>query len=306
MGHPFLPDRPVDLQQDRASIEAGGIPLRAQRRIAEMHGSQRPIFTSTLSPAETIICRQNGMEALSQVMGSSVYHVGWSSYVSYNSGELGPLTAAYERARELALSRMQQEAMLLRAHAVVGVIVKERGHAWSGETTEFTAVGTAVRIAGMPPVQFPALSLMSADELYKLHGAGYWPTGIAMGNCIWYEPHADCYDEGSWASSELPAHTHASRGARQLSVARFHASARRLGGDGVVGVRVHRAGRDGEYEINDSKHTSFLLEVMLLGTAVVRRGEARPPPRPLRVLDLRGRPMKSEEHAELRVRGENE
>ncbi|MEP7123279.1 MAG: heavy metal-binding domain-containing protein [Byssovorax sp.] len=306
MGHPFLPDRPVDQRQDRASIEAGGIPLRAQRRIAELHASQSPIFTSTLSPAETIVCRQNGMEALSQVMGTSMYHVGWSGYSTYDCGELGVITAAYERARELALSRMQQEAMLLRAHAVVGVVVKESGHAWSGDTMEFTAVGTAVRIAGMAPVQFPALSLMNADELYKLHSAGYWPTGIAMGNCFWYDPHADCFGEGNWASSELTSHSYASHSARRLAVERFRAFAQRLGGDGVVGVRVRRAGRDSEYEVNDSKHTSFTLEVMLLGTSVVRRGEARPPPRPLRVLDLRGRPMKSEDTAELRVRGENE
>jgi uncharacterized protein YbjQ (UPF0145 family) len=288
--HPFLADRPVDQELDRKSLEAGGLPLRAQRRIQELHASERPIFTSTLSPAETVVCRQNGMESVSQVMGSSVYHVGWSGYFTFAGGELAVLTAAYGHARQLALSRMQQEAMLLRAHAVVGVKVAQRGHAWGGETIEFTAVGTAVRIAGMALPQFPPLTLMEADELYKLHGAGYWPVGVAIGNCFWYEPHADCFGEGSFWSSPLPTHTRAAVSARHLAVGRFHEFAKKLGAEGVVGVKVHRVGRDTEYESNNSHHTTFTLEIMLMGTAVSRHGAAVAPPRPLLVIDLRDLP----------------
>jgi len=287
MAHPFLQDRPVDAAKDRASVEAGGLPLRAQRRIHELNASQNPIFTSTLSPAETVVCRQNGMEALSQVMGASVYHVGWRSVVvGWDGGELTTITNAYQAARQLALSRMVQEAQLLRAHAVVGVKVQQRGYAWSGELVEFTAMGTAVRIAGMEPPQLPALTLMEADELYKLHGAGYWPAGIAMGNCFWYEPHADCLNEGNFFSSELPTHTRAARTTRDLAVARFRDFSRRFSADAVVGVKISRHGHDHEWEQNDRHHTAFSLEIMLLGTSVVRRGDAHPPPRPFLVLDL--------------------
>jgi uncharacterized protein YbjQ (UPF0145 family) len=31
---------------------------------------------------------------------------------------------------------------------------------------------------------------MTADELWKVHLAGYWPVAIAMGNCFWYARHA--------------------------------------------------------------------------------------------------------------------
>ncbi len=290
MAYPFLQDRPVDADQDRASVERGGLPLRAQRRIHELNGSTRPIFTSTLSPAETVVCRQNGMEVVSQVMGASVYHVGWRSVVvGWGGGELATITNAYQSARQLALSRMAQEAQLLRAHAVVGVKVQERGHAWSGDLVEFTAMGTAVRIAGMEPPPYPALTLMEADELYKLHGAGYWPAGISMGNCFWYEPHADCMNEGQLWSSELPTHTRAARTARDIAVTRFREFSRRFSADAVVGVKIHRRGRDHEWEANDRHHTAFSLEIMLLGTSVVRRGDAHPPPRPLLVMDLAGK-----------------
>jgi uncharacterized protein YbjQ (UPF0145 family) len=283
---PFLPDRPVDDAQSLALLERGGVPLRAQRRIAEMRAQGHALTTSTLSPSETVVARATGLEAISQVMGSSVYHVGWNNYVGYGGGELTALTAAYDHARGLALSRMAQEGALLGAHAVVGVVLEPRRHAWAGECVEFTAFGTAVRVAGMDPVQYPALTFMQADELYKLHNAGYWPAGIAMGNCFWYEPHADCVSEGNWFTAPLPTHNRAVSQARELSVARFRESAKRLGAHGVVGVRVRRWAYDREWGENPS-HTSFHLEMMLLGTAVVRRGEAKPPARPLIVMDLR-------------------
>ena len=43
-----------DPREDAQSLEIlkrGGVPLRAQRRIHELSHGQRPIFTSTLSPA---------------------------------------------------------------------------------------------------------------------------------------------------------------------------------------------------------------------------------------------------------------
>ncbi|HSQ64356.1 MAG TPA: hypothetical protein VLM85_14110, partial [Polyangiaceae bacterium] len=63
-----------------------------------------------------------------------------------------------------------------------------------------------------------------------------------------------------------------------------------LGAHGVVGVRVHRRGHDREYEVNDQRHVSFRLDLVVMGTAVVRRGQAVPPPRPDLVVDLRDLP----------------
>jgi uncharacterized protein YbjQ (UPF0145 family) len=292
MGHPFLPDRPVDEARSLRDLQQGGLPQRAQRRIYEHNTAARPVFTSTLTPAETLVARATGLEAVSQVMGSSVFHVGFRGYTTWGGGELGPLTAAYDQARSRALARMQQEAALLRAHAVVDVKFVGRGYDWAEDLIEFNAVGTAVRVAGFPETAQPALTLMEADELWKLHQAGYWPVAIAMGNCFWYARHADCVSEGSYFSSELPAHSEASQAARDLAVQRFRAFARHFHADGVVGVRVHRHTRDHEWRASENgpEHTAFSIELMLAGTAVVRRGDARPPGRPLRVLDLRDRP----------------
>ncbi|HEY1955068.1 MAG TPA: heavy metal-binding domain-containing protein [Polyangiaceae bacterium] len=276
-------------EQSQELLARGGIPIRAQRRIHELTHGQRPIFTSTLTASETVVARQTGVTAISQVMGSSIYHVGFG-ITGYAGGEMQVLQHAYEHARSLALSRMQQEAALLGANLVLDVKFHGRGFEWSSDLIEFNAVGTAVRVAGMQPSQSPILTMLEPDELWKLHHAGYWPVGIAIGNSFWYEPHADCFGEGSWYSQELPTHTRAAQGARHRATERFRAFAQHLNAHGVVGVRVNRHGYDREYEVNDSKHTSFRLDLVVMGTAVVRRGDAASPPRPGLVIDLRDLP----------------
>jgi uncharacterized protein YbjQ (UPF0145 family) len=287
MGHPFFPDRPVDEARSLWQIQQGGVPLRAQRRIHELVSSPRPIFTSTLTTSETVVARATGVEPISQVMGSSVYHVGFRGFTSWTGGELTTLTAAYDRARSLALSRMQQEAQQLGAHMVIDVRFLGRGYEWAEDLIEFTAVGTAVRVTGVPAPERPVLTLLTADDLFKLHRAGYWPVALALGNCFYYARHADCASEGTWWSSELPVHTEASQVARDLAVERFRAFAAHFNADGVVGVRVQRRARDHEWESNERTHTSFHVDMLVMGTAVVRRGDAKDPPRPGLVVDLR-------------------
>lgn len=285
MGHHFLPDRPVDEEASLAAVAAGGIPFRAQRRIAELQGGQSA-FTSMLSPAETTVARSLDLTPLSQVVGSSLYHVGWVfSGTSYTGAELTTLSHAYFEGRRLALSRLAQEATILGAHAVVGVKLTQVRHAWAGDTVEFNASGTAVRLANTPLPALPALAMMEVDELYKLHGAGYWPVGIAIGCCFWYQPHADCVSDGSWWSSPLPAHDSAIHECTKLARERFRSFTEHLGADGVVGVKYHRAAHDHV----DDNHTNFSCEIMLSGTAVVRHGKPRTGERPMRVLDLRDR-----------------
>lgn len=292
MSHQFLPDRPVDENLSRQHVEAGGLPLRAQRRLAEERAQGSPIFTSTLDPSETVVAAQAGFEPISQVMGSSMYHVGFNNYIGYNGGELTALTRAYEEARSRALSRMRAEAQMLGAHVVVDTRFEGRGYDWAGDMVEITAIGTAVRIRGQPAPAEPALTLLQVDELSKLHHAGYAPVAIAMGNCFWYDPHCDCMTEGTYFSSELPGHTYVSITARRLAVERFRAFASHFKADGVVGVRVRRQSREHE----DSGHIRFHMEVLLTGTAVVRRGDAAPPPRPRLVVDVADRPRKHGSH----------
>jgi len=58
--------------------------------------------------------------------------------------ELPNFTQALYEARELAMTRMQDEASRLNAGGIVGVRLEEKSHQWGSHTIEFLALGTAV------------------------------------------------------------------------------------------------------------------------------------------------------------------
>ena len=265
---------------DPRPFEAGGLPLGARRRV--LAAARGDLFTSTFTTAELAVARLAGYQPIGQVMGSSVYHVGWSGWQGGISGELTTATEAKEQAWALTLGRLAQEADLLGAHAVVAVKLAARRYEWSGPLTEFTALGTAVRVKGAPPVERPALSNLGVLELYKLELAGLWPVDIVLGTCVWRNPHADCYSEGSWFNQELPGHTACLDQAQGWAMRRFKEAVRARGALGALGVKVVRRIETREEE---EKHTSFTADVLFLGTAVARRTAARLP-RPRLMLDL--------------------
>jgi Putative heavy-metal-binding len=73
-------------------------------------------------------------------------------------------------ARSLALGRMQQEATLLRAHAVVDVRFERREFEWGTDLLEFQVMGTAVRLANAPvPERAVTTVSPSTDAGHELH-----------------------------------------------------------------------------------------------------------------------------------------
>ena len=82
-------------------------------------------------------------------MGSCVYHVAHQSMrqslrqVGQNV-ELANYTQALYDARELAMERMQAEALEAKAEGIVGVDLHERSHGWGSHVIEFFAIGTAI------------------------------------------------------------------------------------------------------------------------------------------------------------------
>jgi uncharacterized protein YbjQ (UPF0145 family) len=107
-------------------------------------------FTSDLSGQDFWTLVQAGYAPLGMVMGSCVYHVAhqrfWQAMGNIGQNvELPQFTEALYDARELAMSRMQAEAERLGAEGIVGVQLLSLGHRWGGHTTEFFAIGTAVR-----------------------------------------------------------------------------------------------------------------------------------------------------------------
>jgi uncharacterized protein YbjQ (UPF0145 family) len=122
-------------------------------------------FTSDLSGQDFWTLLQTGYAPLGLVLGNCVYHIGHRSPMQTagqypTSTELPGVTQALYEARELAMSRMQQEAEDLGAEGIVGVQLVEKSHMWSNHVIEFLAIGTAVRpFAGHSGLHAPVLTL---------------------------------------------------------------------------------------------------------------------------------------------------
>ena len=112
--------------------------------------NQNKPFTSDLSGQDFWTLIQAGYAPLGMTMGTCVYHIAHQKFwqVVGNVGqnvEIPQYTEALYDARELAMSRLQAEAEQLGAEGIVGVQMLSQSHRWGGHTTEFFAIGTAVR-----------------------------------------------------------------------------------------------------------------------------------------------------------------
>jgi uncharacterized protein YbjQ (UPF0145 family) len=98
------------------------LPQHARERIADMRA--RKFFTSDLSVNEFLLVKQAGFDPLGLVMGSSIYQIA-PRIPNVPSGQPGcevvEVTRALYHARELAMNRMEEEAEQLGADGIVGV-----------------------------------------------------------------------------------------------------------------------------------------------------------------------------------------
>jgi uncharacterized protein YbjQ (UPF0145 family) len=139
--------------KDLAEFTAIGTAVKADRPAPDGTGWRnlqgRP-FTSDLSGQEFWTLVQAGYAPLGMTMGNCVYHIAHRTLSSTMSSigrnrEIVSYTQALYDARELAMARMQAEARALNAEGVIGARLTAHSHRWGGHTTEFFAVGTAVR-----------------------------------------------------------------------------------------------------------------------------------------------------------------
>lgn len=141
---------------DLAEFIAVGTAVKADADHAQTpdgftwRNNQNKPFTSDLSGQDFWTLLQAGYAPLGMVMGSCVYHIAHQRFWQAvgNTGqnvEIPQFTEALYDARELAMSRMQAEAENLAAEGIVGVQMLSLPHRWGGHTTEFFAIGTAVR-----------------------------------------------------------------------------------------------------------------------------------------------------------------
>src|SRR5579884_3884403 len=223
-----------------------GLPEAARRRLVEMRGGEgkRGLFTSDLSINEFLLVREAGFDPVGLVMGSSIYHIGFQMGRWSKNQELDVLTQAMYHARELAMTRMEEEADMLGADGIVGVRLDIGRHEWGQHLAEFIAIGTAIRHREdehyRAPNGRPFTSDLSGQDFWTLLRAGYRPVSLVMGNCVY---HVGYQGLSQWfkqigQNCEMPTYTQAIYDAREHSLARMQAEAEQLKADGIVGAQV--------------------------------------------------------------------
>ena len=303
-----------DAEASRRSLEAGGLPLQAQRRISEETQAGHPLFTSDLSVNEFSLVRNQSYTALSQVMGSSIYQVGWQFVRNYTwdtrSYELTTVSNAHQHAALLALGRLEQEAALLKAHGVIGVRLTTRDYEWGQNLLEYTAIGTAIRLNNTPPPQRPFLSDLSGQEFWTLLQAGYYPDGVVTGYCSYYvslgsqaTQQMQFWFSGGWANQEITPFSQALYTSRSLAMNRLLSMSQQLNALGVVGMHIDCNRKVTESEANGAQYLDFSVQFSIIGTAItaLRKDHVIPKPEPtLSFTDLR--PGRRGETRELTIK----
>jgi uncharacterized protein YbjQ (UPF0145 family) len=258
-------DAPHAAAYDSGSL--AGIPESGRERIERMKREvARGFFTSDLSINEFLLVKHAGFEPLGLVLGSSIYHIGFQQANWMKNQEMGVLTQAMYHARELAMTRMEEEADQLGADGVVGVRLDIGRYEWGAELAEFIAVGTAVKHKGgelhRAPNGRPFTSDLSGQDFSTLLRAGYRPVGMVMGNCVYHVAHQGL--RAAWKqigrNQEMTTYTQALYEARELAMERMQSEATELQAAGIVGARI-----------TERSHGwgSHVIEFFAIGTGVV-------------------------------------
>jgi uncharacterized protein YbjQ (UPF0145 family) len=264
---------------DPSSLE--GVPEAGRARLEQ---NRQGLFTSDLSVNEFLLVKQAGFEPLGLVVGSSIYHIGIQLSGWKKSQEMTVLSEAMYGARQLAMTRMEEEADQLGADGVVGVRLDIGRYEWGQDMAEFIAIGTAVKhrdgVLHRAPSGRPFTSDLSGQDFWTLLHTGHRPVGMVMGSCVYHVAHRGMLQSMAQTGRnvELSNFTQALYDARELAMERMQSEAQEIGAEGIVGV-----------DLQEKSHGwgSHTIEFFAVGTAIVpREGHDEEIQAPTTVLDL--------------------
>jgi uncharacterized protein YbjQ (UPF0145 family) len=257
-----------------------GVP---QAGIARLEQNKRGLFTSDLSVAEFLLVKEAGFDPLGLVVGSSIFHIGFQQSSWKVSEEMKVLSEAMYSARELAMTRMEEEADQLGADGIVAVRLEVSRYDWGEHMAEFIAIGTAIKHRDgelhRAPNGRPFTSDLSGQDFWTLLRSGHRPVGMVMGSCVYHVAHRGMFQALKQAGQniELPNFTQALYDARELAMERMQAEAEALQAEGIVGVLL----QEGSHGWG-----SHVIEFFAVGTAIVPYGDDHQIAAPTTVLDL--------------------
>ncbi|TWE09311.1 heavy metal-binding domain-containing protein [Rudaeicoccus suwonensis] len=136
-------------QQGELEFMAEGTAIRARQPNPAYKLRDGGPFTSDLSGQDFYTLVRAGHFPRAFVFGACVYHVAHQGLrqtlkMAGQNMEMPQFTEAAYTARELAMTRMEDEANKFGADGIVGVTTGVNAHVWGEHASEFLAVGTGV------------------------------------------------------------------------------------------------------------------------------------------------------------------
>jgi uncharacterized protein YbjQ (UPF0145 family) len=233
--------------------------------------SQGCPWTSALSVNDWLLLKKYRVTPVRMALGTSVFQNGFSEsfYQCFNSSmEVHSVEHAIYSSCKLALRRLQKEASLLGAHAVVGITMKTELDTLFGHTVEATFYGTAITVEGLEKPEVPVLCTVSVPEFVKLIESGSMPHGMAIGVGVYYEriSWSSWWKNLSLRNKEIPSYTQAMYTTRHIAMKNLNEDAKKIGGHGVLAQQLKTFTRQVG---TDDKIFGYSMHFILLGTVII-------------------------------------
>lgn len=143
------------------------LPSSITQRIESTRDGKLP-WLATLTPSELRLARSHGIRPVCAVAATCWMHYGWS------------WTEGHAQGWQAALRRLKAEAKAAGANAVLDVKMRTVSIQVE-DSMDFSLVGTAVKIDGLPPSVDPIVATVPAQAFVKLLESDVVPTGMAIG-----------------------------------------------------------------------------------------------------------------------------
>jgi len=264
-------------------------PVAAERARRAAEGGA---WTSLLSAPSAVALGGAGFDPVGEVMGAMVERIGWSGFrgcggfgsfgatVTASTGSryagFRPYVQAVETGYATAMNRMLLEASTIGADGVVGIALDRQPR--GNDTSEFTAIGTAVRARSRTRPARVFSTHLPGTDVAKLVVAGWIPTDLVFGITVAIR-HDDWATrrQSSWSAGnvEVGGYTDLVTQTRADARRRFAHHVRATGADGAVVDAMSL--RVWEIEPSDN-HRDHVAEATIFGTAVARFHRRGPAP----------------------------
>ena len=242
-------DDPIASQQ---ALENGNLVPAALRRLSALSSDKS--FTSDLSVNEFALLTSSGLQPICQVTGTAVYKVGYQPMPYGGSQTLNVISEAFNESRRLAVNRLEQEAALAHADAVVGTRITQQMFNSESSLIEFSLVGTAVKSVGgllsevRKKTDAAALTTLNGQDLHLLLENGIVPLGLVGASSCYlaalspytFQQMYSMYG-ANMVNFEIKEFTDGYYASRRIVMREIEKTAKSLGARGIIDFRFRSA-----------------------------------------------------------------